>query len=124
MPAPILRINGHDYTEYVEELKLSCNGLNADGSGRDVQTGEMFRTKIADKQKWEVKMLRLPERVFRQLSSDLKATFYAATILDPDTGTQAAKTFYTDTIPYGVQRYHRKSGAVYYDGMSFNMTER
>lgn len=121
---PILRINGHDYIEFVEELKPARNDLDADGSGRDIQTGEMFRTKITDKQTWEVKMLRLPENVNAQLASDLKSQFYSAVILDPETSSQTTKTFYTSAVPFGVQRYNKKSNTTFYDGTTFKMTER
>lgn len=121
---PILRINNHDYTEYVEELSPSRNDLDAEGSGRDVQSGEMFRIRIASKQKWDVKMLRLPEAVHRQLCEDINPQFFPATILDPETNTPATKIFYVSTVPYGVQRYDRQRQETYYDGTSFSMTER
>lgn len=124
MARPILRINGHDYTEYVEEMTPSSNDLDADGSGRDIQTGEMFRTKITDKQKWTVKMLRLPEDVHTRLASDLREQYYSATVLDPETNSQQTKTFYTSSRPFGVQRYNKRKNTTYYDGMQFNMTER
>ena len=124
MAKPTLTINGHDYAEYVIELSPSRNDLDADGSGRDVQTGKMYRTRIAIKQKWEVKMARLSESVHRQLLADIKPAFYSATILDPNTGATATKTFYTSSVPFGAQRYDKDSGAPYYDGMTFSMTER
>lgn len=124
MARPVLIINGHDYAPYIEELTPSRNDLDADGSGRDVQTGEMFRTRIAVKQKWEVKLLRLSEAIHRQLVGDISDAYYQATVLDPQTGLQATRTFYTSNVPFGAQRYNRESGETYYDGMTFNMTER
>ena len=124
MARPVLRINGHDYAPYVEELTPSRNDLDADGSGRDVQTGEMFRTRIAVKQKWEVKLLRLTEAVHRQLLEDISGQYYQATVLDPTTGQEATRTFYTSSVPFGAQRYNRETGEAYYDGMTFNMIER
>ena len=124
MARPVLIINGHDYAQYVEELNPSRNDLDADGSGRDVQTGLMYRTRIAVKQKWEVKLLRLTEAVHRQLLEDISPAFYSATVLDPNTGAQATKVFYTSTVPFGAQRYDRSTGAPVYDGMTFSMTER
>ena len=121
---PVLIINGHDYAEYIEELTPSLNDLDADGSGRDVQTGLMYRTKIGTKLKCEVKMLSLSQALHMQLLSDLSPTYYQATVIDPRTGTQVTKYFYTSTIPMGAQRYDKDSGAPYYSGMSFNMTER
>lgn len=124
MARPVLIINGHDYAPYIEELSPSRNDLDADGSGRDVQTGEMFRTRIAVKQKWEVKMLRLSQALHMQLLADIYPVDYNVTILDPTTGQQATKTMYTSTVPFGAQRYDKETGAPYYDGMTFSMTEK
>lgn len=124
MAKPTLTINGHDYAQYVAELTPSLNDLDADGSGRDVQTGLMYRTRIGTKQKWDVKMLRLSETLHKQLLTDISPVFYTATILDPTTGATATKTVYTSTIPMGAQRYDKETSAPYYDGMTFSMTER
>ena len=124
MAKPVLIIGGHDYAPYVEELNLSRNDLDADGSGRDVRTGEMFRTRIATKLKAEVKLLRIGEAVHRRLLADISGVFYSATVLDPATGAQTTRTFYTSSVPFGAQRYDRETGAPFYDGMSFSMTER
>lgn len=124
MAKPVLIINGHDYAPYIEELTPSRNDLDADGSGRDVQTGLMYRTRIGTKLKVEVKMLRLSEAIHKQLLADINPVFYQATVIDPTTGAAATKTFYTSTVPFGAQRYDRSTGAPCYDGMSFSMTER
>lgn len=124
MARPVLSINGHDYAAYVEELTPSRNDLDADGSGRDVQTGLMYRTRIATKQKWEVRLLRLPEAVHRQLLGDIAGAYYEATVLDPTTGQAGTRTFYTAQAPFGAQRYDRETGAAVYDGMTFSMIER
>ena len=52
---PVLIIGGHDYAPLVEELNISRNDLDAEGSGRDVQTGLMHRTRVATKLKADVK---------------------------------------------------------------------
>lgn len=124
MAKPTLTINGHNYAQYILELTPSRNDLDADGSGRDVQTGLMYRTRIGTKQKWEVKLMRISQAVHKQLLSDISPAFYSATILDPTTGASVTKTFYTSTVPFGAQRYDKESGAPYYDGMTFSMTER
>lgn len=121
---PVLIINGHDYAPLVESLEISRNDLDADGSGRDVQTGLMYRTRIASKMKVEVKLLRLKQDKMQQLASDISGTYYNATVVDPSTGAQVQKSFYTSTVPFGAQRYNRETGAPYYDGVSFSMTER
>jgi hypothetical protein len=124
MAQPVLIINNHDYAALVEELNLSLNDLDAEGSGRDVQTGEMIRTRVATKLKAEVRLLDLPQSVHRQLLGDLSPVFYDATIVDPATGAQTTRTFYTSTLPFGAQRYNRETGKPYYSGMTFSMTER
>ena len=124
MAQPVLIINGHDYAALVESLELSRNDLDADGSGRDVQTGLMYRTRVATKLKAEVKMLRLQQAQMGQLAADISPQFYDATVLDPDTGVTVTKTFYTATRPYGAQRFNRETGAPFYDGVAFSMTEK
>lgn len=124
MAKPVLIINGHDYAALVEELNLTNNDLDAEGSGRDVQTGLMHRTRIATKLKAEVKLLRLQQAQLQRLMADIAGEFYSATVVDPTTGTQVTKSFYTSERPFGVQRLNRKTGAPYYDGVTFSMIER
>lgn len=121
---PVLIINNHDYAALVEELNASRNDLDAEGSGRDVQTGLMYRTRITSKMKVTVKFFQLQQATMQQLLSDIAQPFYSATVVDPATGAQATKTFYTSTVPYGAQRYNKETGAPYYDGVTFDMTER
>ncbi len=121
---PVLIINNHDYAALVEALNLSRNDLDAEGSGRDVQTGEMFRTRVATKLKATVKLLRLQQATMQQLLSDISQPFYNATVVDPATGAQTTRSFYTSTVPFGAQRYNKSTGAPYYDGVSFEMVEK
>ena len=121
---PVLIINSHDYAQYVESLEMSRNDLDADGSGRDTTTGLMYRTRVATNLKADVKMLRLQQTTMQQLLSDISGTYYSATIVDPRTGAQVSKSFYTSTVPFGAQRFNKETGAPYYDGVSFSMTER
>lgn len=124
MAKPVLIINGHDYAAYVEELNISRNDLDAEGSGRDVQTGLMYRTRIGTKMKVEVKLFAIQETVHKQLLSDISGVFYTAKVVDPATGAQAEKSFYTSTVPFGAQRYNKETGKPYYSGMTFSMIER
>lgn len=117
MSKPTVIIAGIDFTPHVEELKISINGLNADGSGRDVQSGLMKRVKIADKWKVEVSMLRIDEDVMSSLEGVLTQESYRAT------AGRASGEFYTDTIPFGSARWNKDDGKTYYDGVAFTMTE-
>ena len=123
MSVPCLIIEGKDYSELPLELNPSGNGLNADGSGRDTQTGTMFRTKIADKLKWDVKMDDLDAATMKTLALALKETTYQATTLNPDTDERETRTYYTDTRPFGSQAYRPGEGKTYYKGVAFTMTE-
>ena len=124
MAKPVLTINRHDYAGYVEELNISRNDLDAEGGGRDVQTGLMHRTRIGSKMKIEVKLLPIQQAVHRQLIADISGVFYQVTVIDPATGAAATKTVYTSTVPFGAQRYNKETGAPYYSGMTFSMTEQ
>ena len=124
MAVPCLIINGVDYAPYVLELKPAGNGLSADGSGRDTQTGEMFRTKVADKLTFDVSMDRIYEDSHQPLCAALEADFYQATVLNPGTNTRITGMFFTETRPFGSQRYDKRAGKTYYDGMAFKMTEK
>lgn len=122
---PIFKINGHDYTRYLadEGLKPSDNDLDADGSGRNLLDGLMYRSRIATKDKWTVSFLRLDEAVMAQLMANMKQTQYVRiTLLDPDENRYIERTYYTATINKGVQRYI--GGRTVYDGVTFNITER
>ena len=121
---PVLIINNHDYAPLVEELNLTNNDLDAEGSGRDVQTGLMYRTRIATKMKAEVRLLRLQQAQMQQLMADIAGTFYTATVVDPVSGTRVTKSFYTSERPFGAQRLNRDTGEPYYDGVTFAMIER
>ena len=121
---PILKIDNLDLTEYVKELKPVKNDLDADGSGRDIQTGKMYRTKITSKFTWEVNLLRIPENVALALFNKLDSDDYNATTLNPGTNTQQTKSYYTSSVPLGTQKYIKSDDITVYDGVSFNMIER
>lgn len=123
---PVFIINGHDYAEYISELKPSINDLDADGSGRNILDGLMRRSIIGTKDKWTVTFLRLNETQMAQLMSDLKARrktpFVEITLLDAISNTNTSRSYYYSSVNQGVQRYI--GGETVYDGVTFNITER
>lgn len=121
---PVLIINGVDYAGYLKELKPVKNDLDADGSGRDIQTGTMYRTKITDKFTWEVSMNRIPDTVAAALFRALNSEYYDATTLHPGTNARVTKEYYTSSIPFGVQKYVKSTDTTVYDGVTFQMIER
>ena len=121
---PILVIDVTDFTEYVEEIKLANNDLDADGSGRDIYTGLMYRTKIADKDKLDVTMLRIWEGTMKSLRAALKPAYVDVTFLDPATNTQSTKEMYCSSISDGIQMYDKSRKKTYYEGATFSLTGR
>ena len=120
--APVFIVNGHDYTEYIQEIKPSRNDLDADGSGRNLLNGLMYRKRITSKAKLSVTFLRMDETLMQQLENDMYPEYVSVTTLDPRQNRRVTRTYYTSTINNGVQRYI--GGKTVYDGISFDITER
>lgn len=121
---PIFKIGDNDYTKYLAEdgLKPTKNDLDADGSGRNLLDGFMYRSKIASKAKWTVSFNRLSAETMARLSRDMNAEYVKVTMLDPTENRHIERTYYCATINAGVQRYI--GGTAVYDGVTFNLTER
>lgn len=121
---PIFKIGDHDYTVFVADLSPVRNDLDADGSGRNILGGEMYRYRIAQKDKWVVKFLRLPELIMKSIAEDIDPEFVDITMLNPKTNSHLVKTYYTSTLIYGTQKYIPDQGITVYNGCTFTMTER
>lgn len=123
---PVFKIGDHDYTTFLAEdgLQPVRNDLDADGSGRNLLDGLMYRTRIAQKDKWAVKFNRLPELIMKSIAEDVDPVYVNITTLDPKTNRVLTKVYYTSTLTYGAQRYDKSRGITVYDGCTFNMTER
>ena len=121
---PRFVVNGHDYTRYLaaEGLKPSKNDLDADGSGRNLIDGLMYRKKIASKMKWTVSFNRLTATLMAQIYADMDSDYVTISMLDPKTNAYSSRVYYCSTINSGVQR--SIGGEVYYDGATFDITER
>ena len=124
MSKPIFKIGEHDYTKYIadEGLQPSRNDLDAEGGGRDILNGLMYRSRIATKLKWTVSFLRLDEGIMAQLLADMDADFVQITMLEAKANRHITRTYYCSTINEGVQRYI--GGKTVYDGVTFNLIER
>lgn len=123
---PIFKIGKNDYTAFLAEDGLAPvrNDLDADGSGRNLLDGLMYRARIAQKDKWTIKFNRLPELIVKSIAADINPEYVEITMLDPKTNRHITKTYYTSTLTYGVQRYDRSQNLTYYEGCTFNITER
>ncbi len=123
---PVFKIGNHDYTAFLADdgLQPVRNDLDADGSGRNLLDGLMYRARIAQKDKWTVKFNRLPELIMKSIAQDVDGEYTDITFLDPKTNRILTKTYYTSTLTYGAQKYIKSDGITVYDGCTFNMTER
>lgn len=123
---PIFIVESKDYTRYLSEDGLSPvrNDLDSDGSGRNLLDGLMYRTRIAQKDKWTVKFNRIPADVMQKLAMDCDGQYTSVTLLHPKLNRVVTMTFYISGFTYGSQRYDKGDDLVYYDGCTFNMTER
>lgn len=116
----------HDYTRYIdrEGLTPERNDIDADGAGRNLLDGDMYRSRITKKQKMTVKLLRTDETVILQLATDLDREFVTIRYLNPETNTVVDKVFYCSSIVYGAQMYDRSLQKTVYEGCTFSLIER
>jgi len=121
---PCFIINGHDYAVFIETLHPVRNDLDADGSGRNILDGLMYRKRITQKDKYNVRFLDLPEQIMLSIAQDINPEYVSITILDPKTNRRLTKSFYTSTLDYGDQQYNKSQKITYYNGCSFDITER
>ena len=125
MSEPIFKINGNDYTQYVawdSGIKPADNDLDADGSGRNILDGLMYRSLIATKMTLTISMNRIDETVMAALKADLKSGENFITITWNDAGTETTFTAYNSTLTEGSQKYI--NGTLVYDDVSFDVIER
>lgn len=124
MARPKLKIGTVDFTELVASLSMSNNDLDADGSGRDISDGTMHRTKITDKDKLEVTMMRIWEEDMITLQAALRPAFVSVEYLNPRSNLLETKTMYCSALKQGLQIYNKSRGKTFYEGASFDLTER
>ena len=128
-PCFIIVTNGqeHDYTRHVagDGMQIEKNDIDAEGAGRNLLDGKMYRNLLARKYKLNIKFLPLPSSVNAALSTDLSADeFVYIKFLDPDTDSYTTREMYKSVIQYGVQRYNRGAQDTRYHGFTVSLIER
>lgn len=123
---PILKLNGIDFTKHVSEsgMAVTLNDLDADGSGRDLLSGLMYRKRVTSKDKRTISFLDLDEDTMQSLMITLyqKGDYVDVTLLDPKLNRYVTRSYYFSTINQGIQKYN--GGCTVYKGVTFNITER
>lgn len=124
MLPPIFKINNRDYAKYIAEdgLKPTRNDLDADGSGRNILNGLMYRKRIATKLKWTVSFNRLDAATMNDIETAMAPEYVSITLLEPKGNRYVERTYYCSTINNGVQR--QIGDETYYDGVTFDIIER
>ncbi len=126
MSKPVIKFNDVDFTNWVswDGLEGSKNDLDADGSGRNVLDGFMYRHRIGTKNKYGVPFIRLPAVVMASLETTLYSSgdYVKITMLEAMVNRPVSKTYYFSTINEGIQRYI--DGDTVYDGVMLEVTER
>lgn len=124
MLPPIFKINNRDYAKYIAEdgLKPTRNDLDADGSGRNILNGLMYRKRIATKLKWTVSFNRLDADTMNAIETAMAPEYVSITLLEPNGNRYVERTYYCSTINNGVQR--QIGDETYYDGVTFDIIER
>lgn len=79
----VLKINGHDYSQYVESKGYgwSRNDLDSENTTR-TKDGKMRRDKITTKRKCSFTLWGMTRELMAQLDDDLSAATFSATYLD------------------------------------------
>lgn len=141
MPKPVLklyRIDGSvhdpttelDLTAWVTDLNVEHEDLDADGSGRDVKTGAMIRTRIAQKHTITVKLRRLNSDIAAQIHDRLSRyksdsnPFIYVVYHNPCSNSDEGHMFYCATYNWGSQRYNQVTDMTFYDGASFKLIQK
>ena len=118
----------HEYTQYVDGdggLQIELNDIDADGAGRNLLDGKMYRNLLARKYKMSVKFLPLPASVVAALSRDLCSdVFVSIKFLDPLTNSYTTREMYKSVIQFGVPRFNRGTQDTRYAGCTLSLIER
>ncbi len=122
--AEILKINGHDYSQYVvrKGYGWTRNDVDSPEAGRTLDT-VMHRGRLGVKRTLAFKLLEMPQDVAAQLDDDLGMSGYEqfdATYLDLH-GVMT-KTFYCTTFTITCDSYYSPQESYWVDG-SFTMIE-
>ena len=116
----VLRINGHDYSRFVERkgVAWSRNDLDSEKTTR-TKYGKMRRDKITTKRKLSYTLMNMTQEEMAQLDDDLSEATFSATYLDLH-GTQT-RTFYCSSFSANLAEC--SSNTAQWEGATFSMTE-
>lgn len=113
-----------DIASWIQELNVVHNDVEADGAGRDPNTGEMLRKRIAEKHTLNVKLNRISATQANQLYMRVEdKSYFFIRYHHPCKNGYYVKKFYCSSVNWGAQRYNRQTGRIFYDGVSFSVIQ-
>ena len=114
----------HDYTEIVTKLNIVHETLDAEGSGRDVNTGLMQRTIVAEKHTLNVEVWTVDQTTAFYLNKYMSwRPSFSVKFELPCSNDLVTRTFYCSSINFGAQRWDRANNKIVYEGMNFKLVE-
>ena len=116
----VLKINGHDYSEFVEAKGYGWSREDLDSEKtKRTKDGKLRRDKIATKRKLSYTMMHMTREQLAQLDDDLSDPTFSVTYFDLHG--QATKTFYCSSFSATLDTLYDESGQ--WSGASFNLIE-
>ena len=116
----VLKINGHDYSSFVERKGVSWSRNDLDSSQTTrTKDGRMRRSKITTKRKLSFTLFNMTRAQLAALDDDLSAATFTATYLDLH-GIMT-REFYCTSFQATLSEVRDETGA--WEGASFTMTE-
>jgi hypothetical protein len=104
-------------------LKPGINIIDSSKSGRDNNTGTMFRDIVTGKNKYTATMPSgLNNTQYAEIADIILADSFDCWLPNPKTGTFGTKTFYCSTLEADIERIYSETLWTYKE-VSFNLTE-
>lgn len=101
-------------------MRPSINALDSSKTGRDNNTGKMFRDKIAEKLKYSIEFpFGLDNSRVASILDILLAGSFIAWVPDPKTGTFVEKSFYCSSCEPEINKVHSET---FWDYKSFSVS--
>ena len=119
-----------DFSEWVAEMSITHEDIDADGAGREPKTGKMVRKYVTNKHTFNVTMVNhlpmaIAEAVYAAVHTTDARNSTGVCVYEqhPCSGGIATHPMYCSSVNFGAQRYDRQTGLAFYDGMKFNLIQ-
>ncbi len=132
MPQPTIQVqvapkgsnNFVDLTPYIaaQGLKWSRNDIDAQNSGRDVQSDTMIRKRVAQKARLDITCRPLTSAELHTVLDAIQPQWMSVKFYDPITNATVTKVMYTSTVPAAF--YYDDGERQLWTGVEFPLIEQ